>query len=65
MLFQLFKGGSTRWYLILQGLFHSFAPTWHPFAYKKYILKQMKYVELTCLLGGSMLSWSVVLVILL
>jgi hypothetical protein len=28
-------------------------------------MKQMKYVELTCLLGGSMLSWSVVLVVLL
>jgi hypothetical protein len=28
-------------------------------------LKQMKYVELTCLLGSSMLSWSVVLVDLL
>jgi hypothetical protein len=28
-------------------------------------LKQIKYVELTCLLGGSVLSWSVVLVVLL
>jgi hypothetical protein len=27
---------------------------------KKYFFKQIKYVELTRLLGGSMLSWSVV-----
>jgi hypothetical protein len=27
---------------------------------QKHFLKQIKYVELTCLLGGSVLSWSVV-----
>jgi hypothetical protein len=32
---------------------------------KIFFLKQMKYVELTCLFGGSTLSWSVVLVVLL
>jgi hypothetical protein len=30
-----------------------------------YFFKQMKYVDLTCLLGGSLLTWSVVLVVLL
>jgi hypothetical protein len=30
---------------------------------KTYFLKQIKYVELTCFLGGSALSWSAVLVV--
>jgi hypothetical protein len=34
-----------------------------PLHTKNIFLKQMKYVELTCLLGGSMLSWSVVVLL--
>jgi hypothetical protein len=32
---------------------------------KIFLFKQMDYVELTCLLGGSVLSWSAVLIVLL
>jgi hypothetical protein len=68
MLFQSYKwlrGDSTRQYLILQGPFHSFNLDGIPLFTKNIFLKQMEYFELACLLGGSVLSWSVVLAVLL